>query len=455
MPAQRTTWLVTPEVTVAGTDYLGDTPPEALASMGALLVRVGGVLHRQRQTEGLVLVDERAAAMLGLSERATDDGTRQRALDAATAAGYRSGKLGTFTQFFGHGRPTIHVGRAEVITAAALASDPRTWPWCPVWHPEVTTGPQHWHRLTGIPWQSGPAIIGVELIRRTLKPYRVEDVKGQRSPDLKDTDHPDLHDAGEAVWTPEMWHAPQIGAFLHTYDKRRAGITAARVAKLSPARLTRRRFAKFDPKRAGWWEVTNQAWNDPRMPHPLGPQATNKHAKTVKVTTATLELAAELAAEGVFSMPEVVDSWTGPARQVLGPFAELLETTYQAPADDDYPAWVQEQVREAVKVVGERGIGMLNKGDGNSTILRRDWFYGVNATKRANGWRRAWRIGNQEKRWPVAFQDDSVTYVSDDPDPLRSAPRALHNPTDTSERAPRLNIDAAGQYRIEGTRDNK
>lgn len=445
MSTQRTTWLVTPQVTVAGTDYLGTTPPEALASMGALLTRIGSVLHRQGATEGLVLVDELAAAKLGLSELPTDDGTRQRALDAASSAGWRSTKLSaSYTSFFGNARPTIHVGRAECITDYAKTRDPESWPWEAVWHPDVTNGLQHWHRLTGVAWQAGPAVMGVELMHRTLTPYRLPDVKGQRKPDLRDDATP--HDAGESMWSMDMWSRGELAPYLHGYDKRRAGITAAGVAKLSPGKLQRYR-REFSPKWAGWWHVTIPPWVlGHQLPHPMGPGATVKHRKSMWVTTPTMELCAELAELGIFSMPEVIDSLTGPARPVLAGWQKLLETTYQAPADDrdGYPEGTRARVQNAVKVAGVRGIGMLGKADGRSSIWRPDWFHGVNGAKRANGFRKALEIGRTESRWPVVMEDDCMWYASDDPDPRRSAPRALQ-----------LKDDIAGGYRIQGTLEQK
>jgi hypothetical protein len=438
MPAQRTTWLVTPEVTVAGTDYLGNTPPEALNSMGSLLTRIASVLHRQQATEGLVLVDEAAAAKLGLSEAATDDGTRQRALDAAAGSGWRSTKLADYTSFFGNQRPTVHVGRVERIAGMAMASDPETWPWGVVWHPEITSALQHWHRLTGVAWQAGPAVMGLELMHRTMAPYRLPGVKGQRKPDLRDDSTP--HDAVEAVWSKEMWTRGELAPFLHGYDKRRAGLTAAGVAKLSPAKLQRYR-RDFSPKWAGWWHVTVEPWGIPELPHPMGPGALQKYRKSMWVTTPTMELCAWLQELGLFTMPEVIDSMTGPARQVLAPWQKTLEATYTAPTDDhDYFEAAAHLVRDAVKVSSVRSIGMLGKADGRSSIWRPDWFHGINGTKRANTFRRAYEIGNTESRWPVAIEDDCLWYTSDDADPIRSAPKALQ-----------LKVDMAGGYRVQGT----
>jgi len=457
---KRTTWLVTPTVTVAGTDYIGYTPPEALNSMGALLVRIAGALHRSGDREGLLLLDEQAAATVGLTEPATDDGTRQRALDAASGAGFQSTKIGPFTSFYARDRPTIHVGRAELLTGTAAATDPESWPWDHVWHPEITTGLQHWHRLTGVAWQAGPAVMGLELMHRNLTPYRVAGVQGQRRPDLRDESTP--YDASEAMWSREMWSRAELAPFAHGYDKRRAGLTAAGAAKLSPCRLVRRRGGQFDPKRAGWWLVTREGWNlGHQLPHPMGPKATDKHVKSLWVTTATMDLCAELAADGLMSMPEVIDSLTGPARQVLGPWQQKLEAVYCYPAPmpdgpdaEDYTAKVRAQVQSAVRVVGKRSIGMLNKADGNSTIWRPDWFHAINATKRANAFRRLRAIGSgPNPRYAVAVEDDCLWIPSDDPDPLQSAPKALHDPerARSDARAPHLNHDTAGNYRIQGT----
>lgn len=442
----RTAWIVTTTDTYTGDGRIARTPPEALHSMGALLSRIGEMLDRSGKAEGTVLVDDAAAAMLGLTEPAQDDGRRQRALDAAAAAGWQSGKIGTWTTFMfgGSKRPTVFVGMCDVLHSVAAESDPDSFTFAgPVstGAPLVTVAEalQHWHRLSGVPWQAGPSVMGIEIMHRTLTPYRVMGSNGrshQSAPAKRDDSTPP--EAEEPMWSLADWSRPQLAPHLHGYDRRRAGITAAGVAKLAPGKLTRG-WRKYDGKRGGWWLISAPAWNVPEMPHPCGPGV--KTYQRIWRTTGTLDLLAELAKAGLIDMPDIIDSLTGPARPVLLPWQQRIEQTISEPESDSYPAPIRLRVREAGKVVGTRGLGMLAKHDGRSTIWRPDWFYGVNATKRANGWRMAWRIGRTEKRWPVAIDDDCMYYASDDPDPRTAAPKTLN-----------LDEDRPGSYRIQRTK---
>lgn len=449
MRVHRTTWFVTPTVTWAGTDYAGETPAPAVASMGALLTRVADQLKRQGATEGVILLDPATALSTGLSEPPTNDGRNQRALDAATAAGWLFGEIGPWTTFRQRSRPTIYVGQLDRLT-------PDAFPLRAQWPGDTCSSVQHWHRLTGVAWQAGPAVMGLELMHRTLKPYRVENSGTgrweQRKPDLRDDHTP--HDAAEGVWSPDTWSRAELAPYAHGYDKRRAGPTAAGLAKLSPSKLMRWR-GQYDPKRAGWWLVEVPPWNVDTMPHPLGPGAAEISRRQggqnrMWVTTPTMDLAAELAGLGLLSMPEVIDSLTGPARAVLADWQQTIETAYRAACVE--PDWEEphdrERVQTALKESATRGIGMLAKADGRSSIWRPDWNAAITAAKRANGWRAAYKVGTgPEHRWPIAFDDDCVWYSSDDADPYKSAPAGLPVTGDDP------GADTAGTYRVQATKE--
>lgn len=459
MHPQRTTWYVGDKHTWAADNYFGPTPTESLDSMGALVTRIAAALHRQQATEGLIVLDAAAAKRTGITDPTTDQGRRQRALDSAAGAGWRHTKIGAVTSFIARERPTVHVGQlARLIDP----SDPGCWPFGHRFPADTVAALQAWHRLTGVAWQHGTPVMGLELMHKTIAPYRVPGVKGQRKPDLKDDATPD--DASVSMWSPEMWRRPGAkGRYLHAYDKRRAGITAAGVAKLSPARLARRR-GPFDPKRAGWWLVAVPHWAVKEMPHPFGPGAEEISRRVggqnrMWVTTAQMDLAAELGAEGVLSMPDVIDSLTGLARTVLSPWQQTIERAYACPIDtgSDYDDIAQGLVRGALKDAGNAGLGLVGKAvrededgtpQGVPSIWRRDWYASVNATKQANAWRTAWRIGQAEQRWPVTFDDDKLWYDSDNDDPHRAVPTACN-----SRGVPYIDLrhDTPGSYRPEGT----
>lgn len=455
MQTQRTTWYVSPSYTWAGGGYFGATPPDSLESFGRLVTRIGAALHAQGAAEGVLMLDEKAARITGMDDPM--DGHRHRALDSAAAAGWTPGKLGVWTAIRGTDRPTIHVGQLAQLDALAQ-EDGRLWPFGQLAYPaDVVAAVQAWHRLTGVAWQAGAPVMGLKLMQEEIKPYRAVGRDGkaqQRRPDLRDDSTPP--GATVAMWSPLMWRRAAPGRYLHGYDKRRAGIVAAGVAKLSPAKLKRHR-GPFDPKRAGWWLVVVPPWNVAEMPHPLGPSAADTArmvggGNRLWVPTATMDLAAELAELGELAMPEVVDSMTGPARPVLKPWSDRIERAYQGLADPDgeYDDIAQEAVRNALKLSGNAGLGLTGKivrtdDDGNTSgipsIWRQDWYASVNATKQANAWRKAYAIGKTEQRWPFAYDDDKIFYASDEADPDKAAPAGLGD----------LHKDQPGYYRTEST----
>lgn len=442
---ERTAWFMTPDNAVAGDDGTPRrTPPDAM-TIGGLLGLVAGVLDRQRAPEGTVFVDGRAAALLGLT------GDPHRVADAAAQAGYQAGQIGHWTRFYARSRPTVHVGQLDAIRGlVAERGDPTMFPLDAPWPADLAVAAQHWHRLSEIAWQAYPAVMGVELMHRTITSYRAPAERNgrsvQRRPDLRDESTPP--DATWSPWTPDLWQRPQISPFLHSYDRRRAGITAAGVAKLAVTTLSRG-WRTFDPGRAGWWLIPRPAWSMVELPHPCGPFLGATYDPQW-VTTADLDLCAELDAAGLIEMPQVIDSLTGLARPVLQPWQQRIERVISAPADPDrgYAADTAELVAAAAKEAGTRGIGMLGKSDGRSSIWRPDWFAAINATKRANLWRIAWRIGRGEGRWPVAFDDDAVWYAADADDPRAAAPTTLN-----SQGKPCINLaDIPGGFRVHRTK---
>lgn len=412
----RTVWLVTPTTTLAGSDYTGKTPPSALRSLSTLLSRVAIGLKRQNAGEGLVLVDEAMAARLKLGTDA--------AADDAAAGGWRMSKPATFTAFYGSDRPSVYLGRYEAILKRAEL-DPDSWPFDADEHAHSLDGLQHWHRLTGTAWQAGPSVMGLELMHRSIGTFRIRDSRTHRHHIVKVVKKDDSTpaEASVSMWTRDMWSRKPTHPFIHGYDRRRAGITAAGVAKLTPERLTRG-WRKFDPHRAGWWLIPRPAWNVETMPHPCGPGG--RPGERQWVTTAHLDLVAELAYQDLIAFPEVIDSFTGVARQILAPWQQLVERTYAFPPGRTYTPVASRLVRHAVKTAATRGIGMLNKADGRTSIYRPDWYAAINATKQCNGWRKAWSVGVNEDRWPLWFDDDCVYYDSRTEDAQEAAPEAFN-----------------------------
>jgi hypothetical protein len=444
---RETAWYIAHHV-VLSTDYCNTQPSEAIFSRG-----VAGILERMQllvtdpADEITVLIDQATAKALRLTALRiacrNHDGTtvcpecpEHPVTRSAASAGYKHTKIRDWTTFYPAAKNnplrTIHIGQLDRVER-----DYRAWPFWAAWPADTVAALQLWHDTMGIAWQASPPVMGVELLHRTLPHFRIPNIKGQVAATRRSDAGPP--DAQEAVWTPEAWsrQIPDVAGeiltraemrgvksigqlYLHQYDKTRAGITAAGVAKLSPLALQRTGPREFDPKRAGWWLISIPAWNHPNLPHPCGPYVEVWQRKPV--CTATMDSLAELAHLGEIDFPEVIDSWTGPARPVMGKWAATLAKPFKTPADR-YDEALRGRVCAASKLVGNAGHGMLNNPD--STMYRPDWYWGVNATKRATVWRMAHRIGAQEGRYPVAIDDDGIWYASVHHDPVRAAPAAL------------------------------
>jgi hypothetical protein len=177
----------------------------------------------------------------------------------------------------------------------------------------------------------------------------------------------------------------------------------------------------FDATKAGWWLADIAPW--PLLdvcPDPAGP---NRRGRKLRwVTTPTLALLDELGKENWHGGFTIVDSWTGPGRRALTPWAERLRDAWAA-------AWAlpdpcdRERVTDAIKAGGNAAIGLLaNKG--MRSVYRPDWAHTVRALARANGFRRVWKEGRLG-RWPVLIETDAIHYDHDSKDPLEAFPASF------------------------------
>lgn len=449
MAQPETVWYVSPQYTITINDAR-PTRADALGSLPEVLERLARHVRGIGEREGTVVLSLEAARRLALDKPPVDGA--QYALRHAETKGWKHTSWGAFTSFYrgqGQHKIDVHVGQEELL----VESGPDGWPWGFREYPALDTwgrrplvdavaGMQHWHRITRTAWQAGPPVMGLMLMRRHMPDYRVK--RGDRSRQLEVALHDDNTppEAGEAVWAPSMWSNPQAFPWAHGYDRRRAGLTAAGSAKLAVDRLTRG-WRKFDGSRAGWWLISVPAWNRRDLPHPAGPLPVFERAW---VTTATMDLLAEVAQRGELVMPEVIDSLTAPARQLLHPWQQMMEGWYATEQSPEYDEIDQTMMRDALAVVAKAGIGMLahrNPRTGvTGSIYRPDWAHAIAATKRANGWRKLARIDMQEHRTPLWLDDDCAWYGSDLPDRVAACPREL-NITD----------DRPGNYRAKYTKE--
>jgi hypothetical protein len=418
----RTAWYVTPTVTCGGLDFLGATSAQAFgAGLGGFLNRMAAQLARTIDDKGLILIDGNAATVLGVNRDSNSGRWIYEGAPRENAArcGWTGGKAGPYTRWWNDAKIQIWVG---ILPWIVRPGDPGVFPFAGQWPQDMVAGLQHWHRQLGMPWHAGPAVMGLELMEARLGTYRQSGVKGYRRPDLKCTVTDEIQ-ATEPMWSPQMWRRdqPEAGEHLHGWDKRRAGLVAAGQAKLSPPELIHTGARPFDPKRAGWWQISTPPWNDPRMPHPAGPPGIEWQRQWV--TTPTMDLLHELADAGVIDAPEVINSFTGPARPLLQGWYTALETAYAKPVGGEYEGIDAATIQRAVKECAHRGLGML--AHEGSSIYRPDWYHAVNATKRANAWRKLWAIGQTEDRWPDWLDDDCIWYRSRESDPVAAKPAGI------------------------------
>lgn len=403
MQQHPTAWLVDRHITVLPNGRSVPTPE--LNSAAHLIGRIGEQLVRGEQKEGTVLLTDDAAQSLGLLDVPRERDQYQRGMASLEAAGWRTTGSGLWTTVFGLRGLSVHVGLVDALDRAGA------WTFWECRWDQTVQAIDEWNRATGKAWGQDPAIIGVELIHATMRPWREPGVKGNRPVEKRDEHtHPTWE---EIPYTLTDFGRKEPGAtWLHGYDKRRAGISAANKTKCAVGPLTNG-WRKYDPKRAGWWQIEIPAWNMPELPHPVGPDA--KAGKLRHVTSATMDLLAELSEQGLIAFPDIIESWTATARPVLQGFSDLLENLYQETSNV--------LVRDMVKEVGNAGIGML--GNERGSLYRRDWMFANWATKRANLWRTAFRVGNKHSRYPVAFDDDKIWYGSTQKDPVLACPGEL------------------------------
>nr|WP_256938414.1 telomere-binding protein [Rhodococcus qingshengii] len=205
--------------------------------------------------------------------------------------------------------------------------------------------------------------------------------------------------------------------FIHAYD--RGGSHAAGIASLELGIGDPQHHesgAVFDKSLPGYWKIEIPESSDWRYPNPLNPRGLSIN-EPKWVTTPTMQYAHELGYE-----PEVIEAyvWNEHGR-VLDPWYKRIRDARTALdlADPD-----AQLARDQLKVVYTRTLGML----GSSDFMKGRPGYAperrhhIIAKARANILRRVVKIGKAADRWPVAISNDTVLYVSDNPDPIASWP---------------------------------
>jgi hypothetical protein len=385
---------------------------------------------------GVIVLDRAALPRFGLpldlgAVPAEELGTHAHSRRGATAlrrlhvSGWSSGPLAPWIGLHGAvdrstGRPfprvavAVHPWLDPSSVGAILSDDAKQTAWLMA----------RYHELTGGPFLMTPGVSGVNLLREAYAPPRTA-VRWR--PDWSTVEPVAAGMVGEAHLVWETPH-PQLLGHEHTYDGVRAYLAAAQSTPVAASSLRRHLRPAYDPRAAGYWQISCEPWNEPRLPDPYGPTRAAAEDGRTWVTTPTLALLMELAGRDHaphLAEPQIYQAWTAPGSRVLRKWAEKLNGNDDP---DKGPVCGYRQARahpfggpvsKAIKQTYQQTIGQLTAG---GRIHRPDWSHAVIAAARANVWRRMLTVAVSEHRWPLRVRVDAVTYGSDLADPVAARP---------------------------------
>jgi hypothetical protein len=387
------------------TDHLRvyPVPPGTLdAGVGVVLAKLG----ERFANEGVVLLDESAARAMRLPTTSADieaaDGEHPE-LREARGAGWSVKKLGDWTTFRREGL-MLRVGILPALKSKSFAlqdpaDDMSTLTSCALWQ-KVTGSAYHGNvGMAGTAILTRVTSVGKKHLQPTWKP-KIELVPGFE--DDFQTDH---------------FRAPASGmAFAHALDANRSYISSFANAVMAPWQL-KQGGRTFDKRKGGWWLCELSPWQDARMPDPAG-YAPTKGPRWI--TTPTVALLMELAEEGVYGGVTILDSRIGDGSELLRPFCHVLRDAYAAVDGQALDQSDADRVRTAIKNAGRQTLGLL--ASETNFIYRPDWWHAGIAMDRSNRWRKMWKTGKTQNRWPLWIDVDNVWYASDEEDPIKAAP---------------------------------
>lgn len=276
------------------------------------------------------------------------------------------------------------------------------------------------HALTGAAFHGTPGLAATTILRD-----KWPGTKGE--PDWKPKwDH--ITPANADVEGPYVgWTGKAEGLpYRHRIDARRQYLAAAWNTRAAMGPLRHTPFQEWSKAVFGYWLINVPHFNDSRVPHPVADAVPGTQHW---VTSPTMELLAELSAQGFMTMPTVLDSYTTDRgiKDLFRPWVTRIEESYQAsyvpPTEDPLPELPVDAtiVRNAIKSIYKQGIGMMHVK--NSRVHRPDWHHSIIAKARVNLWRKVWGVGLFSDRWPVSVDYDAVVYESNFPEYTDDQPR--------------------------------
>lgn len=266
------------------------------------------------------------------------------------------------------------------------------------------------------PWMVSASSTGFDLLRAT----RAKDQVRLFAPSTTVPPARNNNTEIDLDWSRVPTAEESAARYVHGYD--RGGSHIAAVSSLELGHGDPTHFpegCEFDPKLPGYWLIDPVQAGDWRFPNPLNP-AGLAYSEPYWVTTPTL----------AFAVRDLDYSVTIREAYVWQEHSRIFDPWYQRVRDaraaldtgdpDDLIA------RDLVKTMYTRTIGMLGShqymtGKKGYAPERR---HHIIAKARANVLRKVVSIGSRtdDPQWPVAISNDTVVYVSDDPDPISAWP---------------------------------
>jgi hypothetical protein len=375
----------------------GPVPPEYLAEgLGLLLDRIARLVGHTEQDEAVILLaDPEPLLRVKALPKKPEQRREAAAVRDARACGWTVSELDAWTTFHGRGRPGLHIG-----VLPWMGENSMPFPGSAL---DRAVALAQWHAVFGSPYHGTPGVAGTKAMRSLArgKPrwQLREQVEGWSVAELQ-------------YGGPRDWCAPlpkEPGWWAHTYDRRADYLASAQSVLLAADELERTGPIPFHPKRAGMWRVLVEPWRGQLpMPDPAGyGQVLEDGSRWLG--TPTLALIEDLRDAGLHGGFQVLSAMTGHGTQLLRPWAELVRDVLEWPV-----------IGPAAKSSYRQGIGML--AHVGSRLYRPDWSAQIIANARCVLWRKAWRMGEVHKTWPLHLEADQATYLSRVSDPYAAAP---------------------------------